>query len=102
MIDTGASRCIFHSEIGRSLGRIQIERGEVENTMGVSGQTTRLYLHPVSIYIMGGAVPVTAGFSDELPLAGLLGRRGFLSRFKFSFDPSTDPPQFELTLISRT
>jgi hypothetical protein len=101
MIDTGASRCIFHADIARSLG-IEIMRGEVENTMGVSGQPTKLYLHPVLIFVMGDAVPVTAGFCDELPLAGLLGRRGFLSRFKFTFDSSTNPPQFELSPISRT
>jgi len=70
--------------------------------MGISGKTTRLYLHSVSIYVMGGIIMLTAGFSDELRLAGLLGRRGFLSRFKFTLDPSTNPPQFELSSISRT
>jgi Aspartyl protease len=100
LIDTGASRSLFHSEIGRSLG-ISIERGEVEFTMGVSGQRTKLYLHKVSIYVGGAVVPLVAGFTDELPLAGLLGRRGFLENFKFTYDNSTNPPQFELSRISR-
>jgi hypothetical protein len=100
IVDTGASRCIFHSQIGRSLG-FDIEKGEEEGTVGVSGQITKLYLHKVSIYVMGGIITVTAGFSDDIPLAGLLGRRGFLDHFKFSYDHSTNPPQFELTTISR-
>jgi hypothetical protein len=100
LIDTGASRCIFHAQIGRALG-FNIEKGEEEKTMGVDGKLTMLYLHTVSIYAMGGIYPVVAGFSDELPLSGLLGRRGFLDRFKFCYDSSSVPPQFELSLIVR-
>jgi hypothetical protein len=100
LIDTGASRCIFHSQIGRSLG-FSIESGKEEDTIGVSGKATKIYLHKVSIYVMGGIVGVTAGFCDDLPLAGLLGRRGFLENFKFTFDNSSKPPQFELTKIVR-
>jgi hypothetical protein len=101
MIDSGASRCIFHAQIGRSLG-FNIEKGEEEETIGVSGQLTKMYLHTVSIYVMGAIIPVTAGFCDEIPLAGLLGRRGFFENFKFTFDSSSNPPQFELTRIVRT
>lgn len=101
LIDTGASRCIFHSQIGRALG-VAVEKGQVEQTIGVSGQPTRLYLHKVSIYVMSEIVPITAGFCDDLPLAGLLGRRGFLENFKFTLDNSSNPPQFELTRIVRT
>jgi hypothetical protein len=100
LIDTGASRCIFHSQIGRSVG-FDIESGEEEQTLGVSGEPTKLYLHHVSIYVMGVIVPIVAGFCADIPLAGLLGRRGFLEHFKFTFDHSTNPPQFELTRISR-
>jgi hypothetical protein len=69
--------------------------------MGVSGKQTKLYLHKVSIYVMSSIVPVVAGFCDELPLAGILGRRGFLENFKFTFDHSPKPPNFELTRIVR-
>jgi hypothetical protein len=101
LIDSGASRCLFHAQIGRSLG-YDIERGVEELTMGVSGKTTRLYLHKVSIHALDGIIPIVAGFCDDLPLAGLLGRRGFLDHFKFTFDHSSNPPQFELTRIYRT
>jgi len=101
MIDTGASRCIFHSDIGRALG-FAIEKSEIEETYGVSGKLTKMYLHTISIHVMGGIETVKAAFCHELPLAALLGRRGFLDRFKFTYDPSNHPPQFELTKIIRT
>lgn len=100
LVDTGASRCIFHADIGRSLG-FDIGHGEEENTIEVSGEPTKLYLHRVSIYVLGGIETITAGFCHDLPLAGLLGRRGFLDRFRFTFDCSTIPPQFELTKLVR-
>jgi len=99
-IDTGASRCIFHAQIGESLG-FDIRKGKEEKTQGVSGQLTTIYLHQVSLYIPGGIIGITAGFCYELPLAGLLGRRGFLDQFKFTFDPSTNPPEYELERINK-
>ena len=84
---SGASRCIFHSDVGRALG-FAIEKGEIEETYGVSEKLTRTYLHTVSIHVMGGIETVKAAFCYELPLAALLGGRGFLDRFKFTYDPS--------------
>jgi hypothetical protein len=101
LIDTGASRCIFHAQIGESLG-FDVRKGKEEQTQGVSGQPTMLYVHPVSIYVPGGILAIQAGFCYELPIAGLLGRRGFLEHFKFTLDPSTNPPEFELERILRT
>jgi hypothetical protein len=100
MIDTGASRCIFHAQIGESVG-FDVRKGIEENTIGVSGLQTRLYVHEVAVYTVSGIIKIRAGFSYELPLAGLLGRRGFLSEFKFTLDPSTNPPQFELEKYAR-
>src|SRR3989442_568043 len=36
VIDSGASRCIFHASIGRFIG-LEIERGPVEETLGITG-----------------------------------------------------------------
>jgi hypothetical protein len=76
-----------------------IERGRVEKTQGVSGLLTIVYVHPVLIYVPGSIIPIQAGFCHELPLAGLLGRRGFLDHFRFTLDPSTNPPEFELERV---
>jgi hypothetical protein len=100
LIDTGASCCIFHAQIGESLG-FDIRKGKEQKTQGVSGQSTLIYLHPVSIYIPGGIIGIQAGFSYERPLAGLLGRRGFLEHFKLTLDPSTNPPEFDLERVTR-
>lgn len=78
-----------------------MKKGKLEETVGVSGKPTALYLHKVSLYLLGGIETISAGFCADLPLAGLLGRRGFLDRFKFSYDASTALPQFEVIKIIR-
>lgn len=86
IIDSGASRCIFHADIGRAIG-LNISSGAVETTLGVAGPINT-YLHDVCLYIPGGAVIVRAGFSGDLPVAGLLGMQGFFDVFKITFDPT--------------
>lgn len=100
LIDTGASRCIFHASIGEAIG-LKLTNGVEEKTVGVDGQPVSIYLHRVSIYVLDGIETITAGFCSQLPVAALLGRRGFLDRFRFAYDPSTNPPQFELNRVSR-
>lgn len=86
IIDSGASQCIFHAGIGRAVG-LEIEKGEMVFTNGINGQA-RLYLHDISLYAPGGIIFTRAGFSDELPIAGLLGIEGFFQNFKITFDPT--------------
>lgn len=86
VIDSGASQCIFHASIGRAIG-LEIEKGRPVITNGIQGPA-RVYVHDISLYAPGGIVPATAAFSDELPLAGLLGMAGFFEYFKISFDPA--------------
>jgi len=100
LIDSGAAICIFHSSIGESIG-LRIDRGEEDETTGVSGQATKIYLHNVSLYVPGHILKIKAGFTDQLPLAGILGRAGFFEHFKVTFDPSSNPPGFELERIHR-
>jgi hypothetical protein len=84
IIDSGATLCQFQAAIGRSLGLV-IEKGEPMQTMGISGPT-QMYLHDVSLYIPGGIVTAKVGFSDTLPILGLLGMSGFFEHFKITFD----------------
>jgi hypothetical protein len=44
---------------------------------------------------------IRAGFVDNLPVAGLLGRRGFFENFIITFDPSAEPPGFDLERLGR-
>ena len=101
LVDSGAAICIFHASIGESIG-LNISKGEEDKTTGVSGKPTTIYLHAVSLYVPGHIIKIRAGFTDELPLAGLLGRMGFFEHFKVTFDPSSNPPGFELERIYKT
>lgn len=101
LIDSGASYCIFHYDIARAIG-LDVEKGEKDETVGVSGTPSTIYLHNVSLYVLSGIIKIRAAFSSEIPLAGVLGRKGFFEHFKITFDPSTEPPSFELERIYRT
>jgi hypothetical protein len=102
IIDSGAAMCIFHSSIGQSIG-LNIQKGEEDETTGISGNPTKIYLHNVSLHIPGGhVIKIRAGFTDELPVAGLLGRTGFFEHFKITFDPSSTPPGFDLERIYKS
>jgi hypothetical protein len=86
IIDSGASQCIFHASIGRAIG-LEVEKGEKVFANGVQGPA-QLYLHDIALYAPGGMICIRAGFSDELPIAGLLGMEGFFQNFKITFDPT--------------
>jgi hypothetical protein len=86
IIDSGASGCLFHAAIGRAIG-LEIEKGEPKQTLGVAGPAT-LFLHEIALYVPGGPVTTPAGFSDNLPIAGLLGMMGFFEHFRIVFDPT--------------
>ena len=60
VIDSGASRCIFHASIGRFIG-LNIQSGTVEETLGISG-VSRTYLHDIALYAPGGIIRIVAGF----------------------------------------
>jgi hypothetical protein len=88
MIDSGAAICMFHSDVANAIG-LKIAQGELSETIGISGAKTAIYLHNVSLYVPGGYMfKIRAGFTNELPIAGVLGRIGFFEHFKITFDPS--------------
>lgn len=53
--------------------------------MGISGPT-KTYMHDIHLYLPGGIVSTKVGFSDKLPVPGLLGMSGFFEHFKVTFD----------------
>jgi hypothetical protein len=98
VIDSGASRCLFHSGIGRSIG-LDIQQGRAEESLGVSG-SCKMYLHDIALYLPGGIVNITAGFSDDLPVAGLLGMNGFFDHFTVLFDPTAQRCEIERVFLA--
>ncbi len=98
LIDSGASRCIFHASIDRFMG-LEIEKRAVEETLGING-VSRTYLHDVVLFAPGGVINIRAGFSEDLPIAGLLGMNGFFDHFKVTFDPTAQQCEIERIFLA--
>ncbi|HWZ42768.1 MAG TPA: aspartyl protease family protein [Candidatus Saccharimonadales bacterium] len=97
IIDSGATRTLFHSSLASHLG-LELKSGEIELTQGIGGGVP-IYLHEITLYLPGGPVKIKAGFRDNLPVAGLLGMNGFFEFFRVTFDP--DLKACELQRIHR-
>lgn len=67
----------------------------------IGGPTALLYFHKVRILVFGDSFETMAGFSPDLSVTGLLGRRGFFDNFVVKFDASVFPPQCEIEKIHR-
>jgi hypothetical protein len=92
---------MFHAGFCKSLG-IRLEDGIRSDLSGVvGGKTAPMYFHKVKILVGTQQVTTMAGFSDEMSVAGLLGRRGFFEDFVVKIDSSANPPYFELDKINR-
>lgn len=83
IIDSGASRCVFHADIGRHIG-LDIKAGDHERTQGIGGSADT-WIHPVTLYVPGGPINIHAAFKEGLPVAGLLGMNGFFDHFIVTF-----------------
>ena len=74
-------------------------KGPLQGVVG--GASGDVYYHEVKLCIAGAMIKINAGFSESLSVAGLLGRHGFFEHFSVVFDPSNNPPGFEITRIHR-
>ena len=105
IVDSGSPYCMFHAGICQSLGIRRIEDG-IEDTLrgvvgGQSSPSSPFYFHKVKIQIGGEQFETMAGFSWNLAVGGLLGRRGFFENFRVQFDCSPYPPQLDIERIHR-
>ena len=97
LVDSGASDCIFHADTARSIG-INLESGRKEIRNGIGG-SQEIWIHTIQLYIGAEMLSIEAGFAKTLPVAGLLGRKGFFENFKITFDPSSLPPGMEIERV---
>lgn len=102
VVDSGSPRCLFHAGIGEAIG-IQVTKGRRGSLSGVVGSAApaNVYYHHLKLVIFTEIIPITAGFSYELPVAGILGRTGFFESYKITFDPTSEPPGMEIVHVSR-
>jgi hypothetical protein len=54
----------------------------------------------VALYVPGGIVNIRAGFSDDLPIAGLLGMNGFFDHFNVYFNPTAHQCELERIFLT--
>jgi len=96
---------MFHASIGQTLGIQRIEDGIEDTLRGVVGgqnpPSAPFYFHKVKIQIGTEQFETMAGFSWDLAVGGLLGRRGFFENFRVQIDCSPYPPQLDGERIHR-
>ena len=103
LIDSGASNCLFHGDIARAIGIPELASGEHIVTGGVvAGAQMDLYGHDVRLSVGSDTFRITGYFSDQLPIACLLGRDGFFDKYIVTFDPTEANPGFELTRVHKS
>jgi hypothetical protein len=59
-----------------------------------------VYFHKLKIIVVAEQFETMAGFSWQLGVTGILGRRGFFQNFVTTIDSSGNPPHVELRKIS--
>ena len=89
LIDSGADFCLFHEQIGESVG-IAIREGTPREVTGVGGKSTVYFRHSIEIMIGKYSHKIEAGFmptiTGRMMQYGLVGQRGFFEHFIVKFD----------------
>jgi hypothetical protein len=98
IVDTGADGCVFHGQIGDSLG-LDVRSGVKHGFGGMSGVQVMGYMHKVRIQAAGSSYETVVSFCYELAMVGILGQAGFFDHFIATFDWTPNPPTFELQRI---
>ena len=66
----------------------------------VAGATSKVYFHTIKLVVGAEMVEIKAGFSWDIT-ANLLGQTGFFDNFTVSFDPTFEPPCFDVERVHR-
>lgn len=101
IVDSGSAVCLFHADIGKPLG-LKLKEGEEASLGGVvGGSRGKVYYHQIKLKVLSDIIPITAGFSETLSVAAILGRHGFFEHFTVSFDPCSHPPGLRIERVHR-
>jgi len=88
-VDSGSGKCLFNGDCGRAVGIKDITNGVHDKIGGiVPGADIDICAHEVRLIVGADNFRITAYFSNQLPLPGLLGRTGFFDKFFVTFDPA--------------
>lgn len=100
VVDSGSAVCLFRAEFLAGLG-LRLEDGEEDQIQGVGKAVSiPVFFHRINILVGSDwQIEVSAGFSRELAVTGILGRIGFFDSFRILFDHSAHPPMLEIERI---
>ena len=99
IVDTGSNYCLFRTDLAKPIG-IDVTKGKKYILGGISRQIKEaFYFHSVKLIIAGSTIETNVGFSDQLPVAGVLGFHGFFDKFIVTFDATAEPPTFEVQRV---
>ena len=97
IVDSGSFNCLFHGDIARAVGIKDITTGTPKISGGVvKGVRMKTYGHDIRLVIGSDNFKIEGYFSDDFPMAALLGRDGFFDKYVVTFDPTGKAPGFEL------
>lgn len=100
-IDSGSHVCLFHASFCHSLGIKRVEDGIKEEFGGIFADPRQpVYFHKLKIIVVSEQFETMAGFSWQLGVTGILGRRGFFQNFITTIDSSGNLPHVELRKIA--
>jgi hypothetical protein len=60
-----------------------------------------VYYHAINLWVGTGMIKIMAGFAPDLSIGAILGRHSFFDNYIVTFDPSNNPPGFEITRVGR-
>lgn len=100
LVDSGADDCVFPRTSADDLG-IDLSSALSEYRRGVGG-FAEVWIAPVTLHFGPWLIEIKACFMPGLPVAGLLGRRGFFEHFKITFDPIGPEPGMEFERVYRS
>jgi len=97
IVDSGSSVCLFHADFLK-IFNMKLTDG-IKGSLGGIGKAMGIPVYYHDIHILVGVdwkIGVRAGFSEDLSVAGILGRTGFFDAFHLTFDHSGHPPVLEM------
>ena len=99
-MDTGTDYCLFRADIGAGIG-VKIDSGPEGDLGGIiAGPRSKVYYHNVKLVVGADIIEIKAGFSWDLT-ENLLGQIGFFDNFVVTFDPTFEPPCFDIQRVQR-
>lgn len=100
LIDSGCDTVIFPADSATSVGIKIVETGQNEPTIGVNGQPSDVYYHPLALLVLGDGreLRMDIGFSKVVPFP-LLGRTFFAHFGAIVFAESFAESKEEVELV---